>query len=167
MKPEPTPPRLPEVPLDVGSLLPAIDNHGDGPGLRKKEDPEDANAAKEQNLEETRAQYARQFDGPLDDQGTRHYLSKPNSSGPFHYDSDADTTCSADSAWDGSMEPSEQQFVEEFVQDIKSHLGNTCSKTMVTDYLMSAVRKFVCRLQEDTWSACGLEAAVIIQRHRE
>jgi hypothetical protein len=86
---------------------------------------------------------------------------------PSHDDSDADTTCSVDSAWDGSMEPSEQRFVQQLVQDVKSNLGSTCSKSMAVDYLGNAVKEFACRLQDESLSACGLEAGVIIKRHRK
>ncbi|RSM20212.1 hypothetical protein CDV31_001009 [Fusarium ambrosium] len=70
-----------------------------------------------------------------------------------------------DSAWDGSTEPSEQQFVQQLIQDVKSNLGSVWSKRIAADYLGNAVKEFACRLQDESLSAHGFEAGAMVKRH--
>ncbi|KAH7268553.1 hypothetical protein B0J15DRAFT_523130 [Fusarium solani] len=162
--PESTPPRMPEDLLDTNYVLPTTKDHQFRFQPDDKKEPKATNKLegdKQKESHRSRSSLKAQLSHRFEKFGSTQM--RP----PSHDDSDADTTCSVDSAWDGSMEPSEQRFVQQLVQDVKSNLGSTCSKSMDVDYLGNAVKEFACRLQDESLSACGLEAGAIIKRHRK
>ncbi|UPK92375.1 hypothetical protein LCI18_003310 [Fusarium solani-melongenae] len=162
--PESTPARMPEDPLETKYFVPATKDYQFGSRKDDRKEPKATNKLEgDKQKESLRSRFSHKAQ-------RSHQFEKFGSTRmrpPSHDDSDADTTCSVDSAWDRSMEPSEQYFVQQLVQDVKKNLGSTCSKSMAVDYLGNAVKEFACRLKYESLSAYGLEAGAIIKRHRK
>ncbi|RSL55142.1 hypothetical protein CEP53_007228, partial [Fusarium sp. AF-6] len=160
--PESTPPKMPKGPLDTNRILTVTKDHQSG---SQPDDGKEAKTNKKPEGNKWKESYLSwsYLNAPL----SRRFANSGSTQArpPFHNDSDADTTCSVDFAWDGSTEPSEQQFIQQLIQDVKSNLGSVWSKRIAADYLGNAVKEFACRLQDESLSAHGFEAGAMVKRH--
>ncbi|RSL51069.1 hypothetical protein CEP54_011613 [Fusarium duplospermum] len=162
--PESAPPKMPKDPLDTDRILPVKKDHQFG---TRPDDGKEPKATKKPEVNKWKESYLSL--SSLNAQLSHRFANSGSTQTrpPFRDDSDAGTTDSVDSAWNGSTEPSEQHFVQQLIQDVKSNLGSTCSKRMAAGYLGHAVKEFACRLQDESLSAHGFEAGAMVKRHRK